>query len=210
MPPAPARPPRRAALVWAALGLLTAALLWGVAWVELPSIGLSLSDADAHPYAAADRVSLGLGAWHTFFGADPHVGPYFTYPLLWGWATVAALVSLLALPHSAGVRPVAWVYALTAAGLLLAGATLLPYAAQEINAVFGASPPDGPRTLSGFGPYLAAEACSQWIEGTGCTAWADMQVINPTWLGLIGVTLAPLLGLLGAGVKGRSARPPLP
>ncbi|MCY1702843.1 hypothetical protein [Deinococcus sp. SL84] len=210
MPPAPARPPRRTALVWAALGLLTAALLWGVAWVELPSIGLSLSDADAHPYAAADRVSLGLGAWHTFFGADPHVGPYFTYPLLWSWATVAALVSFLALPRSAGTRPVGWAYALTAAGLLLAGVMLLPYASQEINAIFGASPQDGPRTLSGFGPYLAAEACSNWIEGTGCTAWDKMQVINPAWLGLIGVTLAPLLGLFGAAVRSRSAGPALP
>ncbi|MDO4264126.1 MAG: hypothetical protein Q4C67_08000 [Deinococcus sp.] len=210
MPPAPARSTRRAALVWAIFGLLAAALLWGVAWVELLSIGLSLTDADTHPYATADRVSLGVGAWQTFFGADPHVGPYLTYPLLWGWAVLAALVSFLALPRSAGTRPMGWAYALTAVGLLLAGVTLLPYATQEINALFGASVQDGPRRLLGFGPYLAAEACSQWTEGTGCTAYERMQIINPAWLGLIGVTLTPLLGLLGAGVKGRSARPPLP
>lgn len=169
-----------------------------------------MSDADTHPYDMADCVSLGVGAWQTFVGADPHVGPYLTYPLLWGWALVAALVSLLALPRSAAARRMGWAYALVAAGLLALGVTLLPYATQEINALFESSVHDGPRSLSGFGPYLRAEACMQWTEGTGCTAWNTMQIINPAWLGLVGVTLAPLLGLFGGEARDRSAAPPLP
>ena len=191
--------------LWTFSSLLAAALLWGVAWLSLFSWGSSFNETNLHPYATADRVELGLWSWRTFVGADLHTGPHRIYPLLWGWATVAALVSLLALPRSAGTRWMGWTYALTAAGLLLAGVTLLPYAAQEINWVLGASPPDGPRTLSGFGPYLAAEACSTWTEASGCTAWEKMQIANPVWWGLIGATLAPLLGLLGAAVGNRSA-----
>lgn len=77
---------------WAALGLVAAGLLWLLAWIELPGLGQSVSDADTHPYRMADRVELGLWPWRTFVGADPHVGPSFTYPLLWGWAGLNALL----------------------------------------------------------------------------------------------------------------------
>ncbi|RTR28967.1 hypothetical protein [Deinococcus radiophilus] len=180
---------------WAALGLLAAGLLWLLAWPELLSIGQSMSDGGAHPYAMADQVRLGLRPWLTFYEGDPHVGPYYTYPLLWGWALLNTLLLWPLRPQFAAARAMFTLHSLTAALLIVAGLTWLPYAASEINALFTAGPEPG-RSLSGFGPYLVAEQCTGWSEGGGCQSEESIRILNPAFWGLIGLTLAPLLGLL--------------
>ncbi|MFC6592092.1 hypothetical protein ACFP81_08815 [Deinococcus lacus] len=179
-------------LVWAAVGLLAGLLLGLFAWFDLGFFGSNPSDHPPHPYATADRVSYGLGVWRSYYQGDV-LTESPTYLMLWGWAALNAAL-LWPLRRFAAGRVMFWGYALTLAGLLLAGVTLLPYATADHNAVLSAYPDTLPRTVDAYG-QLTVKQCTDWRD-SGCAAFDTSRVLNPALPGVLALLLTPALGLL--------------
>lgn len=189
-------------MVWASFGLLAVLLLGLFAFLDMGEFGRSSSERDPHPYATADRVQYGLGVWRSFYRGDIlTVSP--THPLLWGWALCNAALLWPLRRRFAAARVMFWIHALTAAGMIAAGLTLLPYAAQEHNALLSGDPDAPARWVSAFFPLLEARRCTDPGVVSGCNAWAASTFLNPVWPGLMGVTFAPVLGLLAAILRPR-------